>query len=96
MSITSSVTMDGTVYRRITAHGEDAWRLNPDGSWAHCADHNGPWVSVATTQLPAEIVDHLLEFRAVMLGTTIEQERSFWEANPHGYNLQKVQRGKDD
>lgn len=75
MNIIVNATMEGTVYRRMTASGEDAWRLNSDGSWAHCADHKGPWVSTKLTDVPTDVIDNLLDYRATMFGTTYQEER---------------------
>jgi hypothetical protein len=35
-------------------------------------------------EVPNEIIEHLIDFRATMLGTTVEQEREFFAAHPHG------------
>ena len=83
-NVSMDATFDGTVFRRRSPSGEKSWRLNLDGTWAVCLDHKGPWVSAPVDEVPNEIIEHLIDFRATMLGTTVEQEREFFAAHPHG------------
>lgn len=56
-------TPEGVVAREIFATGERAWRLANDQRWHACADHKGPWVSVAFDRVPVRVRDAVEVFR---------------------------------
>jgi hypothetical protein len=54
-------TPEGRVVRAITVGGESAWRMHPDGTLSHCADHKGPWMACSWNQIPVEVRRRLLD-----------------------------------
>lgn len=61
MTLKIARTPDGIVVREIQPSGERAYRQAPNGSWAFCADHKGPWIAIARDHVPNRIITALRE-----------------------------------
>lgn len=69
MRYVTATTEQGKVVRRISSHGEDAWRRNHDGSVDHCLDHKGPWFR-ATGDVPDDVLQRFEDEPAAAPGPT--------------------------